>query len=241
MFGKISVLALVFASLCSSFAFAADMPVKAPAANPFAYPAGNGFYFGVGSVGGGGPANVSVAGINDNKLVTNQIAVGGLVGYAWNVPNSAMFAAVEGWFGYTNFNGNAQGLSFTGPAMLKQRFLFGAPLDQIAAFFPTWGIAAPTFPILPPGQAVKSTKAYLGATIDEDDISLNFGNTSTGKVWSVTPGVTMGVLAQLTSGSVLDVFTQIKFNTQGHCIGSTMGLGCGTIGNEYLAGVALKW
>lgn len=232
--------AVALIAMACGHSFAADMPIVKAPANPFAYPAGNGFYFGVGSVGGGGPANVSVVGLNSNSLVTNQIAVGGLVGYAWNVPNSAMFAAVEGWFGYTNFNGTAQGLSFSGPAMLKQRFLFGAPVDQIAAFFPTWGLAPPTFPVLPPGQAVKSTKAYVGATIDENDISLNFGNTSN-KVWEITPGVTVGVLAQLTSGSVLDVFSQIKFHTQGHCVGNTAGLGCGTIGNEYLAGVALKW
>lgn len=229
----------VLAVFCSP-AFAADMAVKAPA-NAFMYPAGSGFYWGVGSAGGGGPANVSVAGINDNRLVTNQISVYGLAGYAWQMPNSPMFTAVEGWFGYTNFNGASQGLSFSGPIAFKQRFLVGAPMDQIAAFFPTWGLTLPTFPVLPPGQAVVSTKAYFGGTLDENDRSLDFGATSSGKVWGVTPGITLGVLAQLTSGSMLDVFTQIKFNSQGQCVGNTLGLGCGKLGNEYLAGVALKW
>ena len=38
------------------------------------YPAANGFYFGVGTMGGGGNVNVSVPGVNTSSLVTNQIS-----------------------------------------------------------------------------------------------------------------------------------------------------------------------
>lgn len=218
---------------------AADMPVKA-IAQPFAYPSGSGFYFGVGSVGGGGPANVNVAGVNDASLVTNQISANILAGYAWNVPNSSKFLAIEGWGGWQNFNGKTPGFSFDGPLTFKERFIFGAPVADIASFFPTWGLALPTFPVLPAGQSITTTKAYMGATLTEDDISLNFGPTSN-RVWTVAPGITVGVLGRLTSGSVIDTFVEVKFDDRGVCVGNTMGLGCGTVHKTYLAGVALKW
>lgn len=224
--------------------FAADMPIKAKAlaapANPFQYPVGNGFYFGVGTIGGGGAAHVNAPGINSAALVTNQIGVAGIAGYVWNVPNSAMFTAVEGWFGWQNVNGSTPGFSFSGPGMFKQRVLVGAPVEDITAFFPSLTIAPPPFPVLPPGQAITTTKAYLGFVLDEDDISANFMEASN-HVWQVSPGITVGALALLTKGTALDAFAEVKFADRAICVGSTMGLGCGRVGTTYLAGLALKW
>lgn len=222
-------------------AAAADVATKAPS-TPFQYPAADGFYFGVGTIGGGGSVNgVSAPGVNANSLTTNQIGVAGIAGYAWNVPNSSMFTAVEGWFGYNNFNGAAQGLSFSGPAMFKQRLLVGAPLADIAALFPTWGLSPPTFPVLPAGQAVASTKAYLGAVLNEDDITIAVAGAGSNRDWQFTPGITAGVLAQLTSGSVIDAFTEVKFGDRSICAGAGAGAACGKVGTTWLAGLALKW
>lgn len=233
------------AILSCGIARAADMPLKAPV-NPFAYPSANGFYFGIGTLGGGGNANVSTAqavalNLNSASLVTNQISVNGVVGYAWNVPNSQMFAAVEGWFGFNNFNGNAPGVSFDGPATLTQRFMFGAPLAAISDVFPTLGLHAPAFPALPSGQAVSNVKPYLFGSISEDDVSLNFGGIAN-KEWRVSPGFGVGALGQITSGTVIDVFAMMKFPQKGLTIGAPAGtMASGGIDTQYLAGLAIKW
>ena len=223
-------------------AFGADMPVKAPV-NPFAYPTASGFYFGLGTMGGGGSANVSTGaavglGLNSASLVTNQISVNGLVGYAWNVPGSAMFAAVEAWFGYNNFNGEVPGLSFTGPATFTQRVMFGAPLATIAGLFPNFGFTVPPFPPLPSGQTVSNVKPYLFGSVSEDDVSLNFGAMSN-KDWRVSPGFGVGALGQLTNATEIDVFAMMKFPQKGFLVGGTMA--SGGIDTQYLAGLAVKW
>lgn len=238
---------LMIAALCvvSSAAFAADMPVKAPSQNIFAgYPTTSGFYFGVGTMGGGGNANVTTSaatslGLNSADLTTNQVSVNGILGYAWNVPNSSMFAAVEGWFGYNNFNGAVPGISFTGPATFTQRVMFGAPLSTISELFPTWGITVPPFPVLPSGQAVSNVKPYIFGSISEDDVSLSVGNVSN-KDWRVSPGFGIGALGQLTNATEVDVFAMMKFPQKGFTIGPNA-LASGGIDTQYLAGLALKW
>lgn len=231
--------------LSTGLAHAADMPIKAPA-NPFAYPTTDGFYFGLGTMGGGGNANVSSSaaiglGLNSAELVTNQISVNGLVGYAWNVPSSAMFAAVEAWFGYNNFNGSAPGISLTGPATFTQRVMFGAPLSTIASLFPSFGITVPPFPTLPAGQTVSNVKPYLFGSLSEDDTSLNFGAVAN-KDWRVSPGFGFGALGQLTGGTAIDVFAMMKFPQKGFNIGMPVGtVATGGVDTQYLAGLAIKW
>jgi hypothetical protein len=218
------------------------MPTKAPKLS-FAYPAANGIYFGIGTMGGGGNVNVSVPGVNTNSLVTNQIGVAGIAGYAWNVPNSQMFAAVEGWFGWNNFNGSAQGFSLTGPASFTQRVMFGAPLSDVAALFPTLNLAIPPFPPLPNGQVASNIKPYLFASMSEDDITIDVFGAGSNKDWRFAPGVGIGALGQLTSGSVVDVFVMAKFPQRGVCVGTGLpgGQACGSESTNILGGLALKW
>lgn len=219
-------------------AHAADMPIKAPA-NPFAYPASSGLYFGVGTVGGGGSAQVNAPGVNSASLVTNQIGVAGIVGYTWGVAGSPMFVAVESWFGWNNINGSVPGLSFSGPAQFTQRFMFGAPTDQILSVLPisNANLTPPPF-VLPPGQSVLSSKAYIAGEITEKDVSLNVGAVSN-RQWTVVPGISVGVLNVLTKGNVIDTAAVVEFDDKGVCIGG--GAGCGKLSTTYLARVAFKW
>lgn len=232
---------LIALLLLGTVAHAADMPIKAPKL-AIAYPLASGVYFGVGTLGGGGTVSASVPGVNQNSLVSNEIGVAGIVGYVWNMPNSQYFAAVEGWFGWTNFNGSAQGFSFTGPATFTQRTMIGAPLHDIAALFPTLNLAVPPFPPLPNGQVATNIKPYLFGSVTEEDISIDLGLASN-KAWRVAPGIGIGMLGQLTTGSVVDVFAMTRFPQKGVCVGAGLPAGqvCGGVGTTYLAGLALKW
>jgi hypothetical protein len=235
---------LIGVALCGS-ASAADMVVKAapkPAFLTAAYPLTSGIYFGVGTLGGGGKVSASVPGVNSNSLISNEIGVAGIVGYVWNVPNSQYFAAVEGWFGWTNFNGASQGFSLTGPATFTQRVMVGAPLNDIAALFPTFNFQVPPFPPLPNGQVASNIKPYLFGSLTEEDVSIDFGAASN-RDWRLSPGMGIGMLGQLTSGSVVDVFAMTKFPQKGVCVGTGLpnGQACGSVGTTYLAGLALKW
>lgn len=233
-------------SLAATSAFAADMmPLKAPAKASLlsaAYPTANGFYFGIGTLGGGGTVSASVPGVNTNSLISNEIGVAGIIGYVWNVPNSQMFASAEGWFGWTNFNGSSPGFSLSGPATFTQRLMVGAPLSDIAALFPTLNLSVPPFPPLPNGQVASNIKPYVFGSLTEEDISVDLGAASN-RDWRVSPGIGIGALGQLTSGSVVDVFAMTKFPQKGVCVGNGLpqGQACGGVGTTYLAGLALKW
>lgn len=233
---------LAAAALCGP-AVAADMPVKAAPKISFAYPSTQGFYFGVGTMGGGGKVSGDVPGVNTNSLISNEIGAAFILGYVWNVPNSAYFAAVEGWFGVNNFNGAAQGFSLSGPATFTQRVMVGAPLNDIAALFPTWSLQVPPFPTLPGGQTASNIKPYLFGALTEEDITIDIAGMGSNKDWRFSPGVGVGMKGQLTSGSVVDVFTMISFPEKGVCVGTGLpqGQACGSVGTTYKAGLALDW
>ena len=237
------LLSTIFAVASAGVIHAADMPVKAPVLS-FQYPTGNGWYGFVGTEGGGGNANVSAPGVNANSLVTNQIDVNIGGGYAWNIRNTSMFTALEASAGYTDFNGSQQGLSFSGPLVFEIRWLFGAPVDQIAAYFPSFGVTMPTFPVVSGQPAPVSSKFYIAPSVKFRDESLNFGATSN-KVWGVIPGITpVGALWQLPNGQVIDTYTQIDFIDRSNCFGSGLpagGIVCGKATQQYMAGVKYKF
>lgn len=241
---KRAIIAIIatIAAFAAAPAFAADLITKAPVL-PTAYPATSGFYFGVGTMGGGGAANVDAPGVNTNALVTNQISANVLIGYVWNVPNSKLFTALEGWFGWQNFNGNTPGFSFTGPATFTQRVKLGAPLQDVAALFPSWGLTPPPFPPLPNGQTATNIKPYLEVHVTEEDVTLDVLGAGSNKDWRVAPGIGVGAIGQLTSGSVVDVGALVTFPQKGVCVGpgTIAGQPCGSLGTRYQAVLAIDW
>lgn len=227
-------------------AMAADMPAKAVPVNLFAgYPATNGFYFGIYTIGGMGSVSPSAtgpiaAGVNPNSLTTNEASVGGLLGYAWNVPSSQMFVATEAMFGWNNINGTAQGFAFSGPAAFKQRIMVGAPVSTIASLFPNFGLTIPPFPALPNGAVITNIKPYLYGALNEDDLSIDVGGKSN-TTWGLAPEVGAGALGQVTPSTVVDVFAGVKFPQKGVCVGVEAGLACAGKGTTAVAGLAFKW
>lgn len=248
--GKIILTAVSLAlAICSPSARGADLPprlpVKAPV-NPFTagYPATSGFYFGIGTMGGGGSVSVTVPGINSASLVTNQISANGIVGYAWNVTGTQKFVAIEQWLGINNFNGSAPGFSFSGPATFTTRFMFGAPLGDILALFPNLPLPqVPPFPALPGGQVASNVKPYIAFDSHIDDVTLDVLGAGSNRDWRWSPGLSVGALGQLSSGSVVDVAAYLKFPDRGICTGpGTMpGVACTTEKTQVGGLLALKW
>ena len=235
----------VFALLASFPALGADLPLKAPPltkASFFDGYSGSGPYIGLYSQGGGGSVNGEVPGVGSASLTTTSASVGILGGYAWSGPSNTYFLAVEGMFGWQNFNGNTAGLSLSGPASFEQRFKVGAPLATIMAALPNlnFGTIAP-LPALPAGVVATNIHPYLMAGIHEDDISTNFG-LSNAKAWRVAPSVGFGAITQLSNATAIDVWVETIFPEKGVCTGpSAVQIGCSNIGQQVKAGIAVLW
>jgi hypothetical protein len=218
--------------------FVTKAPTATAAAPSFAFPynTNNGWYAGLGTLGGGGSVSVSGANLNQNSLTTNQIGIYGSVGHIWNVPNTPMFVAIEQDIGYVNINGSAPGLSYEGPLDLETRFLIGAPINQIASFFPSW-FQMPSFGSLPAGFTAQAMKFYMGAAVHLSDDTLAFQGAKN-SVWGASPTIIpAGVLMQLTNGSVADFSTEVRLNDRGLCTTGPVESACGRANVEILGGV----
>lgn len=209
------------AFLLPAAASAADLPIKA---RTLAAPLpvigyGSGLYWGLTTFADAGPVKGSIDGVGPASLTTNQIALAGTVGWAWNAGGPA-FYAVEGSFGITNFNGgNTAGLSLSGPAAFEQRIKAGVPLQQLLSYFPTLNLpTVPPFPPLPNGQVPTNVYTYLWGGIHEDDISANFG-LAANKQWSVAPALGVGMLGQLSNGFAADAWVGTVFPAKGFAFG----------------------
>ena len=231
--------------LLATPAFAADMPTKAPpfkAASIFDGYSGAGPYVGIYTQGGGGSVNGAVPGVGSASLTTTSASVGLLAGYAWSGPSNNYFFAVEGMFGWQNFNGNQAGLSLSGPASFEQRFKLGAPLPTIMALLPNlnFGTVAP-LPALPAGVTATNVHPYLMAGIHEDDISANF-MMANNRAWRVAPSVGFGAVTQLSNATAVDVWIETIFPEKGVCTGPTdVQVGCTNLGQQVKAGISVLW
>jgi hypothetical protein len=204
----------------------------------------NGVYFGLWSTGGLGSIQGSALqvnpGINPNTITATEAAIGGLVGYYWQL-NAAtgQFVALEGMLGWQNINGNSQGFSFSGPATGKIRVLTGAPAATIAAFFPQ------LFPFPVAGfpasiGAVTNIKPYIYGAVDFDDVSVNVGGLAN-RDWNIPPELGLGMLGQVSPTMVVDVFAGVKLPQRGLCVGPAGAAACAGMGTTAVAGFALKW
>ncbi len=224
---------------------AADLPVKvAPKAQPLSFfngYTGSGLYFGMYTQGGGGAVNGSVAGVGSASLTSTSASAGALAGYAWAGGNGNYFVAVEGMFGWQNFNGNTAGFSLSGPASFEQRLKVGAPLSTIMAVLPTFniGTVAP-LPPLPAGVVATNIHPYIMAGIHEDDISTNFG-LANNKAWRVAPAIGIGTVTQLSNATAVDVWVETIFPEKGTCVGIGNAVGCGNVGQQVKGGLSVLW
>ena len=239
---KLLSIGAILGAMLAMPALAADLPKKAPVANPLftGYPyTSSGFYWGLNTIAGGGSVEASGPGINPNSVTSVQGAIGGTVGYVWASQN--VFYAVEAMFDVQNFNGTGSGFNMTGPAAFEQRFKIGTPLSNFLSLFPNLGLpTVPPFPALPNGVTATNVHPYLMAGLHEDDISINVGQANN-TAWSFAPSVGAGMMGQLTNGVAIDVWAETVFQSQAVCAGVTAGNVCGTAGQKVLVGLGLYY
>lgn len=238
MIGRLALgLALAAAAACAP-AIAADMPLKAPASQGFfGLPyAGSGWYIGLEAGGGAGSAGVSgVSGVNNASLVTSQGLVGVIAGYSSDMSKGQRYWFVEGDIGWNNFNGNTAGFSFSGPVTMQFLAGVGAPASQILSILPTFGLVAPTLPVIP-GATQTNPHVYLAAGVDVSDISANFGNAGN-KDWQFSPLVAIGIEATLSTGGVFGARIEDVITQNSVCVGGV----CGSQSNLVRAKVLYKF
>lgn len=226
---------------------AADLPRKAPEIPYSLNLATGGLYFGAWTTGNMGSVQGSALqtlgpGVNPNSVTAVEAGVGGLVGYLWNLPQNCAtcFFAVEGWLGWANVNGGTQGFSFSGPAMAKERILYGADTATIAAAFPQlFPFPVPPFPSNLGN--ITNIKPYIYAAIDEDDVSLNVPGIGANRIWSVAPEFGLGAKGQVSATVAVDVFAGVKLPQKGVCVGVFTTEACAGMGTTVVGGVALDF
>lgn len=228
-------------------AFSADLPVKTP---PLAsgidslfkgYPFGtSGFIVGIYTEGGGGSVNATVPGVGPASLTTTTAGIGGTIGYSWGHKNSPFAYSVEADFGWTNFNGSAQGLSLSGPVAFEQRFVVFMPLASIMSLLPNLpnlGTVAPFNP-LPAGVTASNLQMGLMAGLDERDIGNAFAGIGQFREWRVSPMLGVVAMEQLSNGTALRSYLKTLFPDKSVCAGPVPGA-CANLGQEVRAGVSV--
>ena len=222
--------------LLAAPAFAADLPTKAPAQTAYQYPTTRcGLYYGVDAGGSSGAVSNAAAGTN-----MDQGYVGVTIGYT--CPAGALgFWYVDGDFDFHNVNGGTtEGLSaFGGPMLLKQRFGFGIPVNQIVAAIP--GLASlqnalPALNPLPAGQTITTTNPsiYLATTWDDVGAKLGLQNF---KTLEFGLDVGLSTKVRISNGIVMEPYAEYLIPSTAKCIGTAIVGGCITEKNRIMAGV----
>jgi hypothetical protein len=221
---KKAILALAAASLLSGQAWGADLAVKAPPFQTYAYN-GSGFFAGIYSEGGGGPVTATVPGVNSASLTTTTAAIGATVGYAFKgAANSPFTYTVEGDVCAKNFNGANAGFSLTGPLCAEARVMVFAPstLVQQALSFLTLpnlfgnlaSIVVPQGPAGSPVVTVTNSQWGIGGGAYFNDMTVAFNGVGAGKVWSVNPEAVFMIQDTLSNKAILRSFLKIDFESQ---------------------------
>jgi hypothetical protein len=214
----------------------ASIPLKARAQALQPIPTnGCGYYVGLNTM---GAASAMANNLTPGAQIV-QGEFGATLGYTCNTASNAAFWFAEGSFDVTNLNGQANGLSLTGPAHFEQRFGFGATqFGSFLSFFPALGsLSTPSLPVLPAGVTAGPASPYLYGGINEQDISARLGLASN-TVWAVSPAMGIGMQYRLSNSLVADTFAGWRMSQDAICIGSK---GCGSIGNGVEVGFILKY
>lgn len=223
-------LAAMSLALSASAAIAADLPTKAPAY--VGYPSTKcGFYYGVGTGGSAGAVEGAVVG---TQIVQGDLD--GLLGYTCPFLQSSFWFA-EASVGFTNINGNVNGLALSGPLVAIQRVGAGSPIN---ALFNPFGnsLSLPSLPALPNGVTAGPANGYFFAGLVEQDITAQLASGNV-KQWAISPMVGFGLLTRLNQGVVIDTWAGWQMNSQGFLPGC--GGSCAKLGNAARVGVSFKY
>ena len=246
---KLRIFALAFA-LISPAAFAADLPVKAPA-SPYTftgYPFGSsGPYVGLLTEAGAGPvvASAPLVGVNPASLTTTTAGIGMNFGYAWGSKGSLFAYAVEGKVTANNFNGANAGFSVSGPISAEGTVLVWTPVSTIQNAFSLLSLPNPftniaPFPLLPANVTASNVQAGFGAGFRADDVTIAYLGAGSNKVWNFSPKIEFDLMEQLSNGSAVREYVETVFQNKGITFGGPAGVNA-SVGTKYLAGVAVDF
>jgi opacity protein-like surface antigen len=246
----------LFAALMSTAAWspvlAADLPRALPIKALQPYDIGHcGVYFGINTIGTAGGVNAVAGATVAPGTQVVQGGIGGTLGYG--CPIGAATAAgqsfwfVEGMADVTNLNGNANGLSLSGPASFTERFGAGTPINNLlSAIFPV-GLAGnpavPNLPVLPAGVTAGPSAPYIFVALHQTDVSASFG-LQANREWQLSYGVGAGLRSRLSNGVVVDTFAEWQAapsSNQSVCIGPVGAAACAKFGSKAMVGMALLY
>jgi hypothetical protein len=244
----LAAIAASIALLAIAPARAADLPGKAPAAQPYqftGYPYGSsGPVFGLYTEAGGGPVNASVAGVNSASLTTTTAGVGIMGGYAWGSKTSMLAYSVEGKVSANNFNGANQGFAVSGPVSAEGTAYVWMPVSLIQNVFSTLNIpnpfsTIPPFPANPTNVVASNLQAGFGAGFRADDVTIAYLGAGSNKVWAFSPKIEFDLMEQLSNGSAVREYVETVFQQNGALFGAQQSKA--VLGTKYLAGVMVAF
>jgi hypothetical protein len=208
-------------------------------------------YFGVNTIGTAGGVNGTSGQFVAPGTQVVQGGIGGTIGYGCPIgpPTAAgqSFWFVEGMADVTNLNGNASGLSLSGPASFTERFGAGTPINNLlSAIFPaglSLNAAVPNLPVLPPGVTAGPSAPYIFVALHQTDVSAAFGLASN-REWQLSYGAGLGLRSRLSNGVVADTFAEWQAAPSSNssvCVGPVPGAACARFGSKAMVGFALLY
>jgi opacity protein-like surface antigen len=243
--------AAIMAAAVWSPVMAADLPKALPIKAIQPYDMSKcGPYVGVNTIGSAGGVNATngVAVAPGTQVV--QGGIGGTFGYGCPIgaatSSGQSFWFIEGMADVTNVNGNANGISLSGPAAFTERFGVGTPINNLLGLILPAGNAGnpavPNLPVLPSGITAGAGNPYFFFALHQTDISASLG-LANGREWQFSYGGGLGNRYRLSNGVVADTWAEYQAapTSNSLCVGPAGSTACARFGSKAMVGVALLY
>lgn len=212
--GIAAVLAIAFLLTWGGNSFAADMPMKARASDPFVLGySGSGFYKGIGTF----------AEMNDSQTALGNVntfggALNAVVGYQWANAGGGTFSALQGSCAYHNVGGSNIVGAVTSKWSCEQMVKFGGPISSILQWLPA-GVSFPTLPAI--GTLAGTAHPWIGGGVREQDATADVVGVSKHNV-SAKGFLAAGIMQQYCTNPVscttMDTFFEFNPSQDGFSV-----------------------
>lgn len=242
---KLIPIGAILAALClPGAAFAADLPLKAPVTPKWigAYPYdGTGFYLGLGTFGEAQKVTVNTPAVINAGTFAAGASVSGVAGYAYTLSPSR-WLAVEVAVNYANTGANPScggvACSLNTRLSATQRLKYGGDMTMLTQWLP--GLSSiPVAPLqpMPPGAVNPLSHPYAMLVAHEFRDEATMGLITDNKT-RLTWGGGVGILTQLTNGSVIDTWGEATSSSGAHLMSANI---TERSGMQYRVGVTMLY